>query len=303
MSQGDRLALILPQALQSGEFLKRFHSAGILPGLRPAASYEATAGLPALDVFPLGVGVDLGTSALMELRSCGGEVIAIPEAIASEGAGLVVTDVDSTLIGQEVIEEIAHYAGTREEVARITERAMNGELDFAQSLRERVATLAGVPEQVFAEVSRSITVTVGAQHLIDAVHTGGGFFGIVSGGFEEVVGPLAASLGIDHYCANRLEVSEGILTGRVLGDIVTADTKVEMLRTWADAHQVPMKRTVAIGDGANDIPMMHEAALGVAFCAKPAVREQVGAQLSVARLDVLSVLTAPLENVPPTSRA
>ncbi|WP_175954380.1 phosphoserine phosphatase SerB [Schaalia sp. Marseille-Q2122] len=239
----------------------------------------------------------------MELRSCGGEVIAIPEAIASEGAGLVVTDVDSTLIGQEVIEEIAHYAGTREEVARITERAMNGELDFAQSLRERVATLAGVPEQVFAEVSRSITVTVGAQHLIDAVHTGGGFFGIVSGGFEEVVGPLAASLGIDHYCANRLEVSEGILTGRVLGDIVTADTKVEMLRTWADAHQVPMKRTVAIGDGANDIPMMHEAALGVAFCAKPAVREQVGAQLSVSRLDVLSVLTAPLENVPPTSRA
>ena len=213
-----------------------------------------------------------------------------PLLCASGAPGLVVTDVDSTLISQEVIEELAEAAGTRARVAEITSRAMNGELDFAESLRERVATLAGVPESVFGDVLAAITPTKGARELIDAVHRAGGKFGIVSGGFEEVVAPLAASLGIDFY-ANRLEVAGGMLTGRVLGRIVTSQVKVECLRSWASSFGIPLERTVAIGDGANDIPMMHEAGVGIAFCAKPAVREQVSVQLNTPDL---SLAIAPL---------
>ena len=203
-----------------------------------------------------------------------------PAAVAA-APGLVVTDVDSTLITQEVIEELAEAAGTRERVAEITSRAMNGELNFAESLRERVATLRGVPDSVFGDVLATITTTKGARALIDAVHAAGGHFGVVSGGFEEVVAPLAASLGIDFYAANRLEVEDGVLTGRVLGRIVTSQVKVECLREWASSLGVSMARTVAIGDGANDIPMMDEAGVGIAFCAKPAVRERVSVQLNV----------------------
>lgn len=209
----------------------------------------------------------------------------------SGAPGLVVTDVDSTLISQEVIEELAEAAGTREQVAEITSRAMNGELDFAQSLRERVATLAGVPESVCGDVLTSITPTKGARELIEATHQAGGHFGVVSGGFEEVVAPLAASLGIDFYAANRLEVEGGFLTGRVLGRIVTSQVKVDCLRSWASSLGVPLERTVAIGDGANDVPMMHEAGIGIAFCAKPAVREQVAVQLNTPDL---SLVIAPL---------
>ena len=207
-----------------------------------------------------------------------------PLLFPSEAPGLVVTDVDSTLISQEVIEELAEAAGTREQVAEIT--SMNGELDFAQSLRERVATLAGVPESVFGDVLTSITPTEGARELIEAVHRCGGKFGIVSGGFEEVVAPLAASLGIDFYAANHLEVVDGVLTGRVLGRIVTSHVKVDCLRSWASALNLPLERTVAIGDGANDIPMMYEAGVGIAFCAKPAVRDQVSIQLNTPDLSL-----------------
>ena len=209
-----------------------------------------------------------------------------PLLFPSGAPGLVVTDVDSTLISQEVIEELAEAAGTREQVAEITSRAMNGELDFAQSLRERVATLAGVPESVFGDVLTSITPTEGARELIEAVHRCGGKFGIVSGGFEEVVAPLAASLGIDFYAANHLEVVDGVLTGRVLGRIVTSQVKVDCLRSWASALNLPLERTVAIGDGANDIPMMYEAGVGIAFCAKPAVRDQVSIQLNTPDLSL-----------------
>ena len=200
---------------------------------------------------------------------------------ASGAPGLVVTDVDSTLISQEVIEELAEAAGTRQRVAEITSRAMNGELDFAESLRERVATLAGVSASVFADVLTSITPTPGARELIDAVHAAGGRFGVVSGGFEEVVAPLAASLGIDYYAANRLEVVEGRLTGRVLGRIVDRQEKVRCLLTWAQQDGVPMERTIAVGDGANDLGMLEAAGLGVAFCAKPVVVEQADAAIHV----------------------
>jgi len=218
-----------------------------------------------------------------------GDVLVVPVSVREEGGpALIVTDVDSTLIAQEVIEELAEWAGTRQEVAAVTARAMNGEIDFAQSLRERGATLAGVPETVFRHVTRSLTVTPGAKQLIKSVHSvSGGAFGVVSGGFEEVVGPLATRLSIDFYCANRLEVRDGHLTGQVLGEIVTSHVKVRKLTEWAAQLGVSPSRCVAIGDGANDIPMMQAAGWGVAFCAKSAVRDAIPNSLAVRRLDAL----------------
>jgi phosphoserine phosphatase len=188
---------------------------------------------------------------------------------------LVVLDVDSTLIENEVIELLAAEAGSLDAVARITDRAMRGELDFAESLRERVATLAGLPETVFDQVRQRITVTRGVPRLIASVKAAGGHVGVVSGGFHEVLDPLAESLALDFWRANRLEIdANGRLTGRVLGSIVDAAAKASALLEWAAATATPIDRTVAIGDGANDLKMMAEAGLSIAFNAKPIVREQ-----------------------------
>lgn len=193
---------------------------------------------------------------------------------------LVVLDVDSTLIENEVIELIAAEAGSLELVAAVTERAMRGELDFAESLRERVATLSGLPESVFDTVRSQISVTQGAQALISAVKAHGGHVGVVSGGFHELLDPLATSLGLDFWKANRLEIEDGILTGKVLGDIVDAQTKADTLIEWANLTNTPLSHTVAIGDGANDLTMMGVAGLGIAFCAKPIVQEQADVALN-----------------------
>lgn len=187
---------------------------------------------------------------------------------------LVVFDVDSTLIEDEVIELLADVAGKRAEVAEVTERAMRGELDFAASLRERVAVLAGLPESVFADVYQRITPTAGVQELIDAVHAAGGLVGAVSGGFTQVLTPLAAKLGLDFARANDLEVVDGKLTGKVDGRIVDRAVKAESLKEWAEASGIDLAQTVAVGDGANDLDMLAAAALGVAFNAKPIVREK-----------------------------
>lgn len=185
---------------------------------------------------------------------------------------LVVLDVDSTLIGQEVVDLLADEAGAGAEVAAITEAAMRGELDFAASLRERVALLAGLPVSVFDAVAARITVTDGAPELIAAVHAAGGSVAAVSGGFLQVLDPLAVQLGLDRWNANDLEVESGRLTGRVRGTIVDAAAKRERLLHWAEELGAPAARTVAIGDGANDLLMMGAAGLSVAFAAKPAVR-------------------------------
>ncbi|WP_454924775.1 phosphoserine phosphatase SerB [Actinomyces gerencseriae] len=202
-------------------------------------------------------------------------------ALADLGPGLLVMDVDSTLIDQEVIELLAEHAGAREQVAEVTARAMRGELDFAASLRERVAALAGVPRRVLTQVRDEVRLTPGARDLIDSLHARGCRVGVVSGGFEEVVAPMARRLGIDHAAANRLEVSGGVLTGRVLGRVVDRQEKVRRLRTWAEGDGVPMERTVAVGDGANDLGMITAAGLGVAFCAKPIVVERADAAVHV----------------------
>ena len=186
---------------------------------------------------------------------------------------LVVFDVDSTLIEDEVIELLADVAGKRAEVAAVTERAMAGELDFAESLIERVKTLAGLPETVFEDVQKRITVTTGAKQLIAAVHASGGKVGAVSGGFNQLLTPLAEILDLDFARANQLEVVDGVLTGRVLGAIIDRQAKADALLEWAAATSTPIENTVAVGDGANDLSMMAVAGLGVGFNCKPIVRE------------------------------
>ena len=187
---------------------------------------------------------------------------------------LIVLDVDSTLIEDEVIELLADAAGSRERVEDVTSRAMAGELDFAASLAERVATLEGLPESVFAEVRSRITPTRGVRELLDGVHAAGGLVGVVSGGFHETLDPLADDLGLDFRRANRLEVRDGRLTGRVSGPVIDAHAKAIALRAWAEEAQVGLAHTVAVGDGANDLEMMAVAGLSVAFNAKPRVRER-----------------------------
>ena len=186
---------------------------------------------------------------------------------------LVVFDVDSTLIEDEVIELLADVAGKRAEVAAVTERAMAGELDFAESLIERVKTLAGLPESVFADVQQRITITTGAKQLIDAVHAAGGKVGAVSGGFNQLLTPLAEILDLDFARANQLEVVDGFLTGKVIGAIIDRQAKADALIQWAGVTGTPIENTVAVGDGANDLSMMAAAGLGVGFNCKPIVRE------------------------------
>ena len=198
---------------------------------------------------------------------------------------LLVTDVDATLIQQEVIELIARRAGTLDEVAAVTSRAMRGEIDFTQSLRHRVATLEGLPARVLGDVIAEVHPTPGAERLIDAVHEAGGVVGAVSGGFTQVLGPLADRLGVDLWRANELEIRDGRLTGRVIGPIVDGERKRASLVEWAASLGVPRERTVAIGDGANDIRMVHEAAVGIAYRPKPALREAADVSIDQIGLD------------------
>jgi phosphoserine phosphatase len=207
-------------------------------------------------------------------------------------------DVDSTLIQDEVIELLARHAGREAEVAAVTERAMRGELDFAASLHHRVACLAGLPATVFDDVRDAVRLTPGARTLCRTLGRLGFTLAAVSGGFIEVVGPLAEQLGIHHAHANRLEVVDGVLTGRVLGEVVDRAGKAAALRRFAAAEGLPLSRTVAIGDGANDLDMLAAAGLGIAFNAKPVVRAQADTSVTVPYLDsVLYLLGIPRSEV------
>lgn len=194
--------------------------------------------------------------------------------------GLLVMDVDSTLVQEEVIDLLGEEAGVGQQVADITERAMRGELDFKQALEERVATLKDLPESILDKVYARIHFNKGAKELVDELHARGYKVGLVSGGFHETVDRLAAEIGIDYVKANHLEISDGVLTGRPYGDIVTKDVKVEKLRYWAAENGLNMEQTIAMGDGANDLPMIQTAGIGIAFCAKPIVREQAPYQIT-----------------------
>lgn len=188
-------------------------------------------------------------------------------------------DVDSTFITSEVIELLADRAGSGALVAQVTERAMRGELDFAQSLHERVATLAGLPASVLDDVFAEVELSAGATELVTTVQARGWHVGLVSGGFIEIVAPLAARLGITLVRANRLGVEDGRLTGRVVGDVVDRAAKATTLREYASATGTALEHTVAIGDGANDLDMMAVAGYAIAYRAKPLVRAAADAAI------------------------
>ena len=203
---------------------------------------------------------------------------------------LIVMDADSTLLKGEVIDRLADRLGLGEKVAAITERAMAGELDFAEALRERVALLEGLDAAVLEEVAGSLELMPGARTLLRTLQRLGYQTAVVSGGFLEVLNPLLDELGIDYSAANHLEVVNGKLTGRLIGPIVDRAGKAEVLRLFAEEVGVPLAQTVAVGDGANDIDMLSAAGLGIAFNAHPMVREAADAALSVPYLDAVLFL-------------
>ena len=205
--------------------------------------------------------------------------------LAGRTKRLVVFDVDSTLVQGEVIEMLAARAGAEGAVAAITEAAMRGELDFAKSLEQRVATLEGLPATVIDEVAAQLELMPGARTTIRTLRRLGYRCGVVSGGFRRIIEPLAEDLLLDYVAANELEIIDGVLTGRVVGQIVDRPGKAAALRDFAQKFGIPMEQTVAVGDGANDIDMLAAAGLGIAFNAKPALREVADASLSHPYLD------------------
>jgi phosphoserine phosphatase len=208
----------------------------------------------------------------------------------SQNRRLVVFDMDSTLVQAEVINILAERAGAGEAVARITEAAMNGQLDFKESLTRRVAHLKGLPETVLAEVAENLKLTDGAEHVVTTLKGLGYKLGIISGGFDYFGKYFQNKLGLDYIFANQLEVADGQLTGRLKGDIIDGPKKAEILRTLAMVENINLEQTIAVGDGANDLPMLHAAGLGVAFHAKPIVRANADRSISSLGLDGLLYL-------------
>jgi phosphoserine phosphatase len=203
---------------------------------------------------------------------------------------LIVMDVDSTLIQGEVIELLAAHAGCLDEVAKVTEQAMRGELDFAESLRKRVALLEGLPAEVFEHVRKEVVLTPGARTLVRTLKRLDFRFAIVSGGFTQITDGLVEELGIDYSAANVLEVVDGRLTGRVVGEIVDRPGKARALERFAREARLPISQTVAIGDGANDLDMIAAAGLGIAFNAKPVVRQAADTAVNTPYLDSILYL-------------
>ncbi|MCA1223360.1 phosphoserine phosphatase SerB [Streptomyces sp. 8L] len=220
----------------------------------------------------------------------GVDVAVVSAGLQRRARRLVVMDVDSTLIQDEVIELFAAHAGCEAEVAEVTARAMRGELDFEQSLHERVALLAGLSETVVEKVRADVRLTPGARTLIRTLKRLGYQVGVVSGGFTQVTDALRDHLGLDFAAANTLEIKDGALTGRVVGDVVDRAGKARLLRAFAEQAGVPLAQTVAIGDGANDLDMLNTAGLGVAFNAKPLVRAAAHTAVNVPFLDTVLYL-------------
>lgn len=225
--------------------------------------------------------------AVAETPVAGFDTALVPAGLRSAERKLLIMDVDSTLIQQEVIELLAAYAGKREEVAAVTEAAMRGELDFTQSLHARVAVLAGLPAAVVDSVRNEVKLSLGAADLVAAFKAAGHVVAVVSGGFNQILEPIAAELSLDYWQANELEIVDGELTGRVLGAVVDRAAKEKYLREWAAAEGIALEHTVAVGDGANDLDMLGAAGIGVAFNAKPAVRAVADAAVNMPYLDAV----------------
>ncbi|RCV53681.1 phosphoserine phosphatase SerB [Marinitenerispora sediminis] len=226
----------------------------------------------------------------MEAATQAIDVAVQPAGLHRRAKHLVVMDVDSTLIQGEVIELLAEYAGCADEVARVTAEAMRGELDFEESLRRRVALLKGLDAGALDAVRERLVLTPGARTLVRTLKRLGYECAIVSGGFTQVTDTLVERLGIDHSAANTLEIVDGKLTGGLVGPVIDRRGKADALRRFAADAGVPLSQTVAIGDGANDLDMLRTAGLGVAFNAKPVVRQQADTSVSVPYLDTIVFL-------------
>lgn len=223
---------------------------------------------------------------LAEIAQSNGIDIAVEQSgLARRAKRIVLLDMDSTLIQQEVIDLLADKCGVGDKVSAITESAMRGELDFAASLNARVKLLAGADVEILQSVKAGITLTPGARTLIRTLHTLGHKVGVVSGGFLDVIEPLLQELKIDFYRANKLDIADGKLTGKLLGAIIDKGAKADALREFAAAENVSLAQTIAIGDGANDLGMLEIAGLGIAFNAKPAVRAAANSSINSPYLD------------------
>lgn len=293
------IAVLMAPRLSAAE-LARFAAeiaarGGNIERIVRTAEYPVTA----IEVTVSGVTAEALKQALTPISAGIGVDVAVQSAaIIRQGARLVVMDVDSTLIQDEVIDLLAREAGCEQAVAQITERAMAGELDFSASLHERVAALAGTPVSALDAVRNAVRLTPGARTLCRTLNSLGYRLALVSGGFTEIVGPLAQQLGVHRYRANTLEVADGLLTGRVIPPIVDRAGKAQALREFAAEFGFALSRTVAIGDGANDLDMIATAGLGVAFNAKPAVAAAADATVSAPYLDsVLYLLGITREQV------
>ena len=213
-----------------------------------------------------------------------------PSSRAREAKRLVLLDMDSTLIQQEVIDLLAKHAGKLDQVSQITERAMAGDLDFSQALSARVSLLAGLDQSVIELVRKEITLTNGAKELIETLHKQGHKVGVVSGGFLDVIEPILKELKIDFYRANKLEIMDGKLTGKTEGAIIDRVAKFSSLQEFAKIEGVELSQTVAIGDGANDLDMIESAGLGIAFNAKPKVAAAAATTISTSDLSTVLLL-------------
>ncbi|MQY16432.1 Phosphoserine phosphatase [Streptomyces sp. RB5] len=233
---------------------------------------------------------ELRTALATEASVLGVDIAVVSAGLQRRAQRLIVMDVDSTLIQDEVIELFAGHAGCEDEVAEVTARAMRGELDFEQSLHARVALLAGLDASVVDKVRAQVRLTPGARTLVRTLKRLGYQVGVVSGGFTQVTDELKERLGLDFAAANTLEITDGKLTGRVTGEIVDRAGKARLLKSFAAQAGVPLAQTVAIGDGANDLDMLNAAGLGVAFNAKPLVREAAHTAVNVPFLDTVLYL-------------
>lgn len=262
-------------------------SGGNIDRIRKIASYPVTA----VSFEGRGANPDELRRPLTTMAGQFGVDISVQETgLDSRGQYLVVMDVDSTVIQDEVIDLLAEEAGQADAVAAVTERAMAGDLDFSESLHERVSLLAGLPESALADVRDRIQLTPGARTLCRTLNRLGYRIALVSGGFTQVIAPVAQQLGVAELRANTLEIDNGVLTGRVVGDIVDRPGKRKALEELAVRFSIPRSRTIAIGDGANDIDMLEAAGMGIAFNAKPLARAAADTSVSVPFLDTVLFL-------------
>lgn len=223
-------------------------------------------------------------------KELGCDVALQKEGLLRRSKRLVVLDMDSTLIQQEVIDELARLMGVYDQVAAVTHKAMNGEINFDDALRERVKQLAGAPVSVFEEVLQKIELTPGAENFVRVLKRLGYRIAVISGGFIQVTEPIRHRLGLDYGFANELEVANGKLTGRVIGAIVNRQRKADLLESLAQMERISLEQVIAVGDGANDLDMLAKAGLGIAFNAKRSVQEKARYRFNQRNLDAILYL-------------